>query len=187
MNWTTIAPIIPICPGDVVWGPSPEGLKRQVTRGVRGEYIALDDAETCAAFDKRLGERLGVGGEHVEVVKTSKGWSVISERVVTLDHGTDDALVARVLLWAWGGPKLDALPEPVAAEPEVSPPAASEEVALEEEPVPSAPVALEVAMPAPSVPVASEAAPTPSAPAPSAEVGATPSAPTPTKARRSPR
>ena len=126
MNWTTIAPIIPICPGDVVWGPSPEGLKRQVTRGVRGEYIALDDAETCAAFDKRLGERLGVGA-NVEVVKTSKGWSVIGERVVTLDHGTDDPLVARVLLWA-KGPAKEAPPATVSevkvevvvvAEPEV--------------------------------------------------------------------
>lgn len=174
MNWTTIAPIIPICPGDVVWGPSPEGLKRQVTRGVRGEYIALDDAETCAAFDKRLGERLGVGGEHVEVVKTSKGWSVIGERVVTLDHGTDDALVARVLLWVWGGPKLDALPEPVVTEVKVEPVAEAAPVVTEEPaPVASEVVAPEVAMPAPS--------------APSAEVGATPSAPAPTKARRSPR
>lgn len=143
MNWTTIAPIIPICPGDVVWGPSPEGLKRQATRGVRGEYIALDDAETCAAFDKRLGERLGVGA-NVEVVKTSKGWSVIGERVVTLDHGTDDPLVARVLLWAKGPAK-------------EAPPATVSEVKVE---------VVVVAEPEVSAPVASEAAPTPSAPAP---------------------
>lgn len=140
MNWHILAASLPILPGDIVWGPSSEGLTRRVTNGSRGEYLALDDNDMLARFDARLGERLGVGG-FAQVVKTAAGWSVIGEKVVTLAHATPDPLVARVLLWEGAAPVKEAHVE-VAPEANVAPetnvaPEAKEPAPLVEKPAPA--------------------------------------------------
>lgn len=141
MNWHILAASLPILPGDIVWGPSSEGLTRRVTNGSRGEYLALDDNDMLARFDARLGERLGVGG-FAQVVKTAAGWSVIGEKVVTLAHATPDPLVARVLLWEGAAPVAVAPVDVASAEaaPSVKvAPEAKEPAPLVEKPAPAKP------------------------------------------------
>lgn len=141
MNWQILAASLPILPGDLVWGPSSEGLTRRVTNGSRGEYLALDDNDMLARFDARLGERLGVGGV-AQVLKTAGGWSVIGEKVATLAHTTPDPLVARVLLWEGAKASVEAAPEVVAVEavtPEAVTPKAKEPAPPVEKPAPTKP------------------------------------------------
>ena len=100
MLWTTLAHLLPIEPGDLVWGPTPQGLTRRITNGGKGEYLALDDARMCAAFDVRLARAHGIDCTSAALHAVPGGYVLVAGvESRYLPSTATDPLYARIVLW----------------------------------------------------------------------------------------